>query len=228
MSAMPGIKQVMNKPKANDSTKSDFAGNADDDNDVDDEYGDDNADPDFGSVGDHSNAAVVVGDRSNAAVEAFGSVGDHSNAAVVVGDRSNAAVVVGDRSNAAVVVGDRSNTAVEAFGSVGDRSNAAVVVGDRSNAAVVAATVGDRSNAAVVEATGPNGHDDDDDDEDGDEDPFDLDNRLDPGYHAFKSMLDTLLRERIPRQFQHYNFKEMTRVSKPNLRQVLAAIDGKI
>jgi len=41
-------------------------------------------------------------------------------------------------------------------------------------------------------------------------------------------MLYTLLRERIPRQFQHYNFKELAGVSKPNLRQVLAAIDGKI
>ena len=33
--------------------------------------------------------------------------------------------------------------------------------------------------------------------------------RFDPAYAAFKNQLDALLRERIPRQFQHLSFKEM-------------------
>jgi len=87
MSAMPGIKQVTNKPKANDSTKSDFLGNADDDNNDDDEYDDDNADPEFG----------VGGVKAAAVVDAIGGVraADGIVVGAIGGDRAADGIVVG-------------------------------------------------------------------------------------------------------------------------------------
>ena len=80
--------------------------------------------------------------------------------------------------------------------------------GDRSNAAVVDAIGGDRGTDGIVAVA--KGVDDDDDD------MLDLDNMLDnyPVYYAFKQKLDTLIRNRIPRQFHHLIFKELVVVPK--------------
>ena len=51
--------------------------------------------------------------------------------------------------------------------------------------------------------------------------------RLNTAYLTFKQQLDTLLNERIPRQFRHLNFREMRMVTQTNLRTILDDIDGK-
>ncbi len=47
---------------------------------------------------------------------------------------------------------------------------------------------------------------------------LDQDNRHDPGYHAFKQKLDTLMRDRIPRQFHHLSLKELAAVTVESVR----------
>ena len=58
-----------------------------------------------------------------------------------------------------------------------------------------------------------------------DDDELDrLDARFDPAYAAFKTQLDALLCERIPRQFQHLSFKEMRLIQ--HLGPILNDIDS--
>ena len=57
-----------------------------------------------------------------------------------------------------------------------------------------------------------------------DDDLARLEARFDPEYASFKTQLDALLRERIPRQFQHLSFKEMRLIQ--HLGPILNDIDS--
>jgi hypothetical protein len=67
-------------------------------------------------------------------------------------------------------------------------------------------------------------------DDDGENDENDLqawDSRYDYEYREYKAKLDGLLRSKIPRQYQHLNFKEMRLVTQVNLKSTLNDIDSK-
>ena len=70
-----------------------------------------------------------------------------------------------------------------------------------------------------------NGDGDDSDDGDlGEVERWDA--RYDYDYKQFKLKFDALLHEKIPRQFQHLNFKQMRAVTQVNLRGTLNDIDS--
>ncbi len=75
-----------------------------------------------------------------------------------------------------------------------------------------------RLDIAQVEAPGLNN--------DQDDAPISMRNRPDSRFNEFKVQLDTLLRQKIPRQYQHLNFKEMRGVVEVNLSGLLNDIDS--